>query len=453
MSQIIYDFLKDSFLYDDRYIENYYSMVSELELKNEFTKYRNYILKNMRKLHEEITLYANQIKIFSIDKFIDFSKIRQMSFYLDQVIISDPLFKIATPNNLSQDVFSEYLGIKKENSIDRKELINIMQNFKKAEVLVEATYLKFFPTSYFFELKSEIPLLYSETQFSNVLSPSIMDLYYENVELRTFKKNGPYLTVNKDFERDRTLEVVFKNDDTIFTNMYNLFEQKIISYDEKTNVAEFMMTLPNTVPSKESFDNWVFQSINQSAISHFKKISLDINLSMNLKAQYSTTSIFVDMILKSQFNIQSDIKSHVSNLMLNFDLNFFENIDIKELMAIRKNDGEEFEVFRRELEKQLRDIKNEKDISIIQSKIQDVKHELDEVQITSINSKIKKIRKKSSIDFIIGTAGLGASFVTGGLSTFATLIALFNGYKTYNDYQDEVKENPSYFLWKVKNNK
>lgn len=453
MSQIIYDFLKDSFLYDDSYIENNYSMVSELELKNEFTKYRNYILKNMRKLHEEITLYANQIKIFSIDKFIDFSKIRQMSFYLDQVIISDPLFKIATPNNLSQDVFSEYLGIKKENSIDRKELINIMQNFKKAEVLVEATYLKFFPTSYFFELKSEIPLLYSETQFSNVLSPSIMDLYYENVELRTFKKNGPYLTVNKDFERDRTLEVVFKNDDTIFTNMYNLFEQKIISYDEKTNVAEFMMTLPNTVPSKESFDNWVFQSINQSAISHFKKISLDINLSMNLKAQYSTTSIFVDMILKSQFNIQSDIKSHVSNLMLNFDLNFFENIDIKDLMAIRKNDGEEFEVFRRELEKQLRDIKNEKDISIIQSKIQDVKHELDEVQIASINSKIKKIRRKSSIDFIIGTAGLGASFVTGGLSTFATLIALFNGYKTYNDYQDEVKENPSYFLWKVKNNK
>ncbi|CAM3816867.1 hypothetical protein [Arcobacter cloacae] len=453
MSQIIYDFLKDSFLYDDRYIENYYSIASELELKNEFTKYRNYILRNMSKLHEEITLYANQIKIFSIDKFIDFSKIRQMSFYLDQVIISDPLFKIATPNNLSQDVFSEYLGIKKENNIDRQELTNIMQNFKKAEVLVEATYLKFFPTSYFFELKSEIPLLYSETQFYDALPKNIMDLYHKNTELRTFKKNGPYLTINKNFERDRTLEVLFKNDDTIFTNMYNLFEQKIISYDEKTNVAEFIMTLPNTVPSKESFDNWVFQSINQSAISHFKKISLDINLSMNLKAQYSTTSIFVDMILKSQFNIQSDIKSHVSNLMLNFDLNFFENINIKELMAIRKNDGEEFEVFRRELEKQLRDIKNEKDISIIQSKIQDVKHELDEVQITSINSKIKKIRKKSSIDFIIGTAGLGASFVTGGLSTFATLIALFNGYKTYNDYQDEVKENPSYFLWKVKNNK
>lgn len=51
---------------------------------------------------------------------------------------------------------------------------------------------------------------------------------------------------------------------------------------------------------------------------------------------------------------------------------------------------------------------------------------------------------------MIGTAGLGASFATGGLSTFATLISLFNGYKTYNEYQDDVKENPSYFLWKIK---
>lgn len=453
MSQIIYDFLKDSFLYDDKFIKNQYSLVSEVEIKNEFTKYRNYILKNMSKLHEEITLYANQIKIFSIDKFIDFSKIRQMSFYLDQVIISDPLFKIATPSSLTQDVFSEYLGVKKESMINKKELTDIIQNFKKAEVLVEATYLKFFPTTYFFEPKSEIPLLYSETQFYDVLPRNIMDLYYQNIKLRTFKKNGAFLTINKNFERDRTLEVLFQNDDTIFKNMYNLLEQRIISYDEKTNTAEFVMSLPDTIPTKESFDNWVNQSINQSAISHFKKISLDINLSIKLKAQYITTSSFVDKILKNQFNLKSDIKSHVNNLMLNFDLNFFEDIDIKNLMAIRKNDGEEFEVFRRELEKQLRDIKNEKDSSIIQSKIQDVKHELEEVQIAAINSKMKKMKRKSSIDFVIGTAGLGASFAIGGISTFATLVSLFNGYKTYNEYQDDVKGNPSYFLWKVKNNK
>jgi len=451
LSQIIYNFLKESFLYDNKLIEKEYSSITDIEIKNEFKKYREYILKNISKLHDEITLYANQIKIFNVDKLIDFTKIRQMSFYLDQVIVSDPLFKVCTPSNLHQDIFSEYLGVTKDNSFSRKELIKVIKNFKDSEILVEATYLKFFPTSYFFEPKSEIPLLYSETQFYDVLPSNIMDLYHKNTKLRTFKKNGLYLTVNKNFERDRTLEVLFQNDDTIFQNMYNLLEQKIISYDEKTNTAEFAMSLPDTIPTKESFDSWVNQSINQSAISHFKKISLDINLSTKLKAQYITTSSFVDKILKNQFNLKPDIKSNVTNLMLNFDLNFFEDIDIKNLMAIRKNDGEEFEVFRRELEKQLRDIKNEKDSSIIQSKIQDVKHELEEVQIAAINSKMKKMKKKASIDFVIGTAGLGASFATGGISTFATLVSLFNGYKTYNEYQDDVKENPSYFLWKIKN--
>ena len=71
---------------------------------------------------------------------------------------------------------------------------------------------------------------------------------------------------------------------------------------------------------------------------------------------------------------------------------------------------------------------------------------------TSLNSKFKKIKKSSSINASIGVAGLGASFLTSGFSTFATLISLFNGYKNYTEYQNEIKENPSYFLWKIKKN-
>ncbi len=150
--------------------------------------------------------------------------------------------------------------------------------------------------------------------------------------------------------------------------------------------------------------------------------------------------------------MQTDIKTNVSNLMLNFDLKFFENINIKDLMSIRKNDAEEFELFRRELEKQLREIRNEKDISKIKSKIEDVKHELEEVQIASINLKIKKIKNILSKDALIGVAGLGASFATSGLTVFATILSGFHGYKNFTEHQNQIKENPSYFLWKIKKN-
>lgn len=451
MSKLVYSFLKDSFLFNDSFIANSYFKISEKELEKELENYRNFILKNINTLYEEVTINTNQIKIFNIDNSIDLLKIKQMSFYLDQVIITDSLFEMTTPINSVQNTFSEYLGVQNK-TIDRKELVETIQKFKNAEVLVDATYLKFFPTSYFFELKSEIPISYSETQYSDILPINLMEFYYKNTQVRSFEKNGQYLTLNKNFERDRTIEILFKNDNTKFTNMYNLLEQEIINYDENTKIAKIAMILPNTKPSKESFNTWVNQSINQSIVSHFNKISNDINLSIKLKAQYVTTSSFVDELLKNQFNLQPDIKSNISNMMLNFDLKFFENIDIRDLMSIRKNDGEEFEVFRRELEKQLRGLRNEQDVSKIKSKIEDVKHELEEVQIAAINSKFKKIKKSSSINASIGVAGLGASFLTSGFSTFATLISLFNGYKNYTEYQNEIKENPSYFLWKIKKN-
>jgi len=451
LSKLVYSFLKDSFLFNDSFIVNSYFKISEKEIEKELENYRNFILKNINTLYEEVTINANQIKIFNIDNSIDLLKIKQMSFYLDQVIITDSLFEMTTPINSVQNTFSEYLGVQNK-TIDRKKLVETIQKFKNAEVLVDATYLKFFPTSYFFELKSEIPISYSKTQYSDILPINLMEFYYKNTQVRSFEKNGQYLTLNKNFERDRTIEILFKNDNTKFTNMYNLLEQEIINYDENTKIAEIAMILPNTKPSKESFDAWVNQSVNQSIVSHFNKISKDINLSIKLKAQYISTSSFADELLKNQFNLQPDIKSNISNMMLNFDLKFFENIDIRDLMSIRKNDGEEFEVFRRELEKQLRELRNEQDISKIKSKIEDVKHELEEVQIAAINSKFNKIKKSSSINASIGVAGLGASVLTSGFSTFATLISLFNGYKNYTEYQNEIKENPSYFLWKIKKN-
>ena len=66
--------------------------------------------------------------------------------------------------------------------------------------------------------------------------------------------------------------------------------------------------------------------------------------------------------------------------------------------------------------------------------------------------KNKKIKNILSKDALIGVAGLGASFATGGLTVFATILSGFHGYKNFTEYQNQIKENPSYFLWKIKKN-
>ena len=49
-----FSFLKDSFLYQDKYLFDNFSKFSDSDIKKELNKYRNHILKNIHKLYEEI---------------------------------------------------------------------------------------------------------------------------------------------------------------------------------------------------------------------------------------------------------------------------------------------------------------------------------------------------------------------------------------------------------------
>lgn len=449
MSMLVYNFLENSFLLKEEELANNYKKFSEFEIKSELQSYRDYIIKNIKKIDEEISIYGNMIRLFQPYDISELSKIKEMAFYLDQVIVPDSLFPLSIQEGKQKQVFNEFLG-GKESSINRENLSNLLKRIKEVKPMVEVGYVKFFPITYFFEENSEIPFIYSETAFSDTLPKNLMTYYHQNGKVRSFSKNGPYLKVNKNFELDRTIDIEFADNDIGFTNMYNLLEQKILNYDEAKGIAEISMHLPKEKPSKESFENWVYQSLNKSASHHFGNVVKNISLSSRLKSHFVTSSTFVSHLINSKFESQNNIESTVINSMLNFDLKFFDDVNLDTLMSIRKNDGEEFQLFRRELEKNLRELKNIQNEDIFKSKIEDVKHEMQEVQVSAINSKVKHMRKGVLANTIMGVGGLSTSVISGGFSLVATAMALANGYKSYLDYQKEVQENPSFFLWKVK---
>jgi hypothetical protein len=213
-------------------------------------------------------------------------------------------------------------------------------------------------------------------------------------------------------------------------------------------MAQVAMSIPSHPPSKDSFEAWVSQSLYQSAFNHYTNLFKEIQLANAFKSQYTTHSSFIGKLLNR--SVEKEIKSFTAECVLNFDLHFFENIDIQTLMSIRENDGEEFAVFRRELEKQLRALRTEQNIDVLRSKIADITHEMTEVQIASIDAKVKNLKKGVLTNLVVGILGLGGSIATSGVSLLATATASINGYKTYADYQQKVRENPSFFLWKVK---
>jgi hypothetical protein len=104
------------------------------------------------------------------------------------------------------------------------------------------------------------------------------------------------------------------------------------------------------------------------------------------------------------------VATNTANVLLNMDLPFLENVDIETLMRMRTEEGESFQSFRLELDKQLRDLRLVKDPNALKVRAENVMHELSQVQIHQINKKVNELKSKLRADVaIIGVGWLRVS--------------------------------------------
>lgn len=321
---------------------------------------------------------------------------------------------------------------------------------KSTLVLLSANYLKFFPISYYFEPEEKVPIGFSEVLFDDVLPPELLSHYKNNVNVRSLKIAKEGLIVEDKLKIGRSIEVRFKNDGDSGSHIYQLFDQEITNFNEKTHSAKVTMTLPDTQPSADEFKVWVYQSINRAAQSHYDKLTKELFLSSRFAASYLTNSPFSHHLLGEKLGGDKGIKESTIDCVIKMHLPFLSNISIADLMSLRANDGEAFDSFRRELERQFRELRLENDPVTIQAKLENAIHELSEIQVSKIETKIKHLRKGALAQTGVVIGGLIGCVATSNLSVIASIIALFKGIKLYSEYQEEIKSNPAYFLWKVK---
>jgi hypothetical protein len=211
-------------------------------------------------------------------------------------------------------------------------------------------------------------------------------------------------------------------------------------------------SLPDDPPSPDYFATWVTQSVNSSAHTHFEELNRELALATQCNAMYLTNSAFTANLLDSSTSANATVQTDTANLVLKLELQFFQDVSMEDLMYVRTSDGEAFDLFRRELEKQFRELRTETDPDRLKVKLENAMHEISEVQLTKVTQAISRMRKTLATDVVIAAAGLVGTVATSGLSLLATAVATLKGYKTLADYQKAVRENPAYFLWKVKSN-
>lgn len=452
MGSQTFDFLTDSFLFQDAFIQSQFSKVSESEIQKELARYRDFCLSKQSELEQEVLLNESNLNVISDIEMPDLSLLKQNAFYINQHIINDPLFAIGYKESEFGKALNSYLGVDSKET-NKTILTNIMAYLKQLTPMVVADYVKLLPVNIFLEPPKQLPILYSENLFSDILPTSLIRFFYDNAVIQSLEraKGNPNLIRLEELKPSREILIQFNNH-TGHSYGYILWESEFDPLDEQEGQFNAVMTLPEDPPDLDTFRNWVNQSFHLSCKEAYDEVYERSLIANRFGASYLTESRFVFDLLSQFFSTKNDIPTNTANVLFNIELPFLEKVDISALMEIRMYYGEEFQNFRLYLDRQFRDLRLVKDPNELKLKAENALHELNDVQIQAINQKVGQIRKSAAFDAVVLVGGLLAAVQTGpwsiaGLAATATAAA--RGYKPFLDYSSQVKQNPAFFLWQA----
>ncbi|MBD1945260.1 hypothetical protein H6F50_23395 [Coleofasciculus sp. FACHB-712] len=451
MGSRAFDFLAESFLFDNVLIQDKFRTISEQEILNELSKYREFCLSNQRELEEEVLANQSSFKVVSGIEIPDLMLLKQSAFYIEQYIISDPIFALTYKENSLTIATKTYYGMNEE-LVDKVKLAEVAAYMKSLTPMVVADYVKFFPISYFFETPEQLPILYSNNGFDDVLPEQIINFFKENAIINSLDRlpNNPRLIKFKELQPCREIAIQFREHLNSCHYFYTLGEIDSSVLDGQEGEFSATIKLLNTPPDRDEFIAWVNQSFYLSCKQLYDGVFRKNLMAAKFGSAYLSESQLVFSLLSQVFSPKEQIKTNTANIMMNIELPFLENVDIDTIMNIRMNYGEEFQNFRVHLDKQFRDLRLIKDPEELKIKAENALHELTEVQLHAISQRVRQIRRSSWIlDGTILLASLATAIQTGGLSIAGLAVAAARGYKPFTDYSNQIRQNPAFFLWKV----
>jgi hypothetical protein len=455
MGTVTFYFLVDSFLFKNNLVQTRYANIPDKEILNELTRYRQFCIEHLDELQQEVK-ENDSLRIFSGMEMPTIALLKQSAFYVGQYIIDDPIFKLTSPSRDVDKAVNEFLKVETQK-IDRDRLSNAAIYMKNLASMVIANYVKFLPVSYLFEPSEEIPILTSDCGFSDSLPESLINFFAKNAIIESVDIVGSSNTsrfINlKSPEPCREIMIQFKNH--VNTGYgYVLFETIPFQESQVNAESEWGMYLPNEAPNIEEFEAWVNQSFYLSSKNLYQNVLKKNIFATELGAYYLSESQFVFDLLSQHFPLrETSIKQSTTNILMSLDkLPFLEDIDIPTLMSVRMDYGDEFQNFRLNLEKHLREFRLVKSPDELKIKVENALHEIYEVQVSEINSRLRQIKRTALItDSIILLGSLIGAFQTGDGSIPALGIAATaaRGLKPFVEYDNEICQNPAFFIWKA----
>ncbi|WP_251968926.1 hypothetical protein [Salinibacter ruber] len=450
MGSPIYDFLTESFLFNEENIENRFSRFSNDVLRKELDSYREHALENAPAPSDLGTV---DYRVASGTNLVPIDTLTQGAFYVEEVITNDPVFNLTHRPDPVDRATSQTLGFEREaDAVDRDRLTSAVRYLKKITPMVAADYVIPLPISYIFEPPSEKPIYAPEDRHAGLLPEDLRDWFWERAQVTSLKKDERGWIDEGNLEISRGIRVDFEGCNFDKSFIYHLQEIVPVEVDEESGKARVRVTIPESLPDKDYFIAWVEQSVNASSYKVLQKIQTEAALAYDCGASYLAPDSFSFSLLQQTVGAEENIPTHTANTVMSFDLPLIQNASIETIMSIRQEEGEAFQSFRTELESLFKELRTIEDESELQKEAENKIHEIKEVEVRNVEQEINSIKRKLPFEATVTALSLASGFVTGGISTVAAIAALTSGAKaghTLQKHRSEALKHPAYFLWKV----
>ncbi len=351
------------------------------------------------------------------------------ALYADTILIMNPFEKYLSTNNFNditkKNIANDIIVIWSYMPLITKGIVRFAQTehffcedcFKKISINKYSDYEKKIENSYKFLQKEYIEKV---------------DMYYVNEDNSNFiELKGP-----EELVEHGSMYIYFgKLPKQLKKYSYKKGKYKLDKdILKKTNLLNY---LPDIIIQDFEFQDWYCKNFD---FSYLTNREIDINLINH------TNDIDMNEINRKIY----DCISHQLPIM--------SNVDIKDILKIRENDGDVFKLYRDNVKKLIRELPNNS--SQIKEAFSDVvQPEIDKINI-SLNESQKSILKNATKNIIITSGIIGIGLYAGILPNDIKELMIAAGgcglvqagLSSSTDFitkPNTLRENPYYFLWKV----
>jgi hypothetical protein len=452
MGSRLYDFLADSFLFRDDFLDSSAVLEPLSEIQAELERYRQFCLLNERELYVDAAGEDSSLSLYSAEE-INIPDLLQAALYVNRYVLQDPLFELTAKRSEAGKTLTKAGFVEPpstDGELDLERARQVLKFMKALTPMIAGNFVKFVPSSKAMEDSEETPIYASDSYFEDALPAAVLRKYQEAADVSAVVSLGEGRIRFEPLRPTRGISIRFRGDEGEKRSMYSLHHiEKMELKDGTESEFTFRASLPLTPPDPGDFRAWVQQSVNLAARNRFRETYEHAEMAMRLNAALSTRSQLRFDILRTAVEPSTSRALHTANTFLNMDLPLLADLDVENLMKVREEDGEAFANFRFALDRKLSTLREISDIRTARRIAKEAVEELTEVQLHDVRLKVRSLREKMGVGAAFSLVGLAAAVQNQGWGLLSAAAAAAPIVTAYLDYRKDVKRHPAFFLWKA----